>query len=158
MGRKFISLAMVIVTLDVYLRSQLSPNDPLFLFISNNFAVNVGMIVISTLVLMTSFKKNFNSWFSYVACAALATILCITGSLSLFSNGVSYWLSGILPPLNAMLILESGIILALCSLSYQHEPRPAYIKLPTVALPKLAFPVPKILHSPSSTGRRTQPA
>jgi hypothetical protein len=163
MTKRFISLAMAIVTLDVYLRSQLYPKDPLFFFISNNFAVNVGMIIVAVLVLLVSFKKSFRHWISYAVCGFLAAALSMIGLLSLFSSGIYYWLSGIILPLNAMLVLEAGIILGICALTYEHAPRPASLKLPALSplLPKLAFPVPKIPHSPTTagaSGRRIQPA
>jgi hypothetical protein len=146
MTRKFISLAMVIVTLDVYIRSQLHPNDPLFLFISNTTAVNIGMVLLVGLVVAVSFKDHFRSWIGYAGSAALALILTSAGIAGFFSSGFSYWLSGLILPLNSLMILEAGVILGICALSYPH---PARLRIPLPQLiPRLAFLVPRIPHSP----------
>jgi len=146
MTRKFISLAMVIVTLDVYIRSQLHPGDPLFLFISNSTPANIGMVLMVGLVVAVSFKEHFWSWIEYAGCAVLAVTLSLVGFAGLFSSGFSYWLSGILLPLNSLMILEAGVILGICALSYPHPDRRA-IPLPGL-VPRFAFLAPRIPHSP----------
>ena len=145
MTRKFISLAMVIVTLDVYIRSQLHPGDPLFLFISSTTAVNIGMVLLVGLVVAISFKDRFRSWIGYAGTAALAFFLASVGFAAFFSSGFSYWLSGVLLPLNSLMILEAGVILGLCALSYPHPARP--VSVPQL-IPRLVFLIPRIPHSP----------
>ena len=160
MSTKFISLATGIVTLDVYLQSQLHSNDPLFLLVSNNLAVNMLMVVLAALAIAASFKTRFVSWYTYAATSALAAALLTVGAAGIFFSGFTYSLWMVFQPLNYMLLMAFGSVLGVCSLAYKHDPRPANLRLPLPALPfKPVFPVPKISHSPlSSRHRRTQPA
>ena len=145
MTRKFIGLAMVIVTLDVYIRSQLHPGDPLFLFISNTTAANIGMVLLVILVVAISFKDDFRSWIGYAGSAALALIFTSVGIAGFFSSGLSYWLSGGLLPFNYLMILEAGVVFGICALSYPH---PARLVSAPQLIPRLAFLVPRTPHSP----------
>lgn len=155
MTTKFISLATGIVTLDVYLQSQLHSSDPLFLVVSNNPAINMTMVVLATLAISVSFRKRFSNWYGYAATVALAAVLLIIGAGGMFLSNVLYMLPPAVLPLNYMLMLQSGVVLGMCALTYQHAPRPASVRLPSVALPpKIAFPVPKLSHTPL-TGRFT---
>lgn len=146
---KFISLATAIVTLDVYLQSQLSSNDPLFSFISNNLAANMLMVTLAAAAVAVSFRKRFDSWYGYAAASAGAAMLIIVGGGGFFFSGFlpSLWMVAL--PLNYLLMLEFGVIMGVCALSYKHQPRPASARLPRPPLPfKLAFPVPRIPHFP----------
>lgn len=149
MVKRLTSLVMLIIVVNVYIRSQLSPNDPLFLFFSNDMPLNISMILLASLVAMVTFSNRFRHWLAYAACVALAVFLCIVGSLGLLSTGISYWLSGFLLPMDSMLVLESGIILALCALTYEHAGRPASM-LPDVPsyLKRFALLIPRL---PDST-------
>lgn len=161
MFRRLTSLVMLIVVVNVYMRSQLAPSDPLFFFISNSMAVNIFLILLTSLAVIVSFSTRFRSWFSYAACGTLAVILGLAGAISLAAGSINDWLSNTLLPLDGMLVLESAIILGLCALTYQHAPRPAQIKLPDLSwqLRKLALLVPKIPHSPEPTsGHRIRTA
>lgn len=161
MIRKFISLATAIVILDVYLRSQLYSNDPLFLFASNKLAINIGMVLLAGAVVTVSFRNKFKNWLSFAAVAALAVILSVVGMVGIFLSNMVYSFSNILLPLDYMFMLESGIVLGICALSYEHAPSPYRFKLPEPAalLSKFAFPVPKFPQSPTPAGpRRPQTA
>jgi len=152
---RFISLATAIVTLDVYLQSQLSSNDPLFWVISDNLAVNMLMVVLAAVAVMVSFRKQFDSWYGYAAVSAAATALIIIGGAGVFFSGFLFSLWMVFLPLNYLLMLEFGVILGVCALTYKHQPRPASARLPRLAyLFKSAFPVPRIPHFPL-TGRPT---
>jgi hypothetical protein len=160
MTTRFISLATGIVTLDVYLQSQLHSNDPLFLLVSNNLAVNMLMVVIAALAVSVSFRKRFSSWYSYAATSALAAIFLTVGAAGILFSGFTYSLWMVFLPLNYMMLISFGTVLGICALSYQHAPRPESARLPLPALPaRLVSPMPKISHSPlSSQRRRTQTA
>lgn len=160
---RFLSLATGIVTLDVYLRSQLSSNDPLFLFTSDSLAVNLAMLMLVGAVVAVSFRKQFNSWFSYALCSAAAVILITSGIAGFFLPAFTYSIWDIILPLNYMIMLESGAILGISALTYKHAARPQSLKIPESAMIanklKLVFPAPKTSHSPnSSRTRRAQPA
>lgn len=148
MVKRLISLVMLIVAVNVYIRSQLAPNDPLFLFLSNSMPLNIFLIILTSVVAMVSFSHKFRYWLSYASCAALATVLCVVGLFSLLSSGVNYWLSSFLLPMDSMLVLESGIILALCALTYEHAPQPAPL-LPDVSgyLKRFALLIPRLPNS-----------
>jgi hypothetical protein len=163
MVRRLVSLAMGVFILDVYIRSQLTPNDPLFLFVSANAAINTGLILLSYLLIIVSFSRKFANWFSYAGCAILAVVLLIVGGLGLFPGLFSqYWISNNLLPMDSMLVLEAGVILALCSLTYEHAAQPEWLKNFNLAAWRrwFAFPAPKIPHSPTwldSLFNRTPP-
>ena len=155
MTTKFISLATGIVALDVYLQSQLHSGDPLFLVVSSNLAINMIMVVLAALAVSVSFRKHFSNWYSYAATASAAGLLLIIGGAGMFLSNVLYMLPPAILPLNYIMMLQCGIVLAASALSYQHAPRPASVRLPSTAfLSNIAFPVPKISHSPLA-GRTT---
>jgi len=151
MTRKFISLATAIVTLDVYLRSQLYSNDPLFLFASSGLAINIGMVAIAACAVAVSFMNRFKSWYSYAACTAAAVLFIVGGLAGAMLSDVAYAFSNLLLPLDYLFILQAGIVGGLCSLSYKHASMPFQIKTPNLAgwLNKIVLPVPKIPHSPT---------
>jgi hypothetical protein len=163
MTTKFISLATAIATLDVYLQSQLSSSDPLFLLISSNVVVNLLMVGLAALTVHISFKKRFDSWYGYAACATLATVLLSIALCGLLLSDFTYALWMVFSPLNYFLMGEFGILLAINALSYRHAPVPSSLRLlglPRLALPfHFALPLPKISQSPnlnrsSSAGAR----
>ncbi len=132
MLKRLISLAMLILTLDVYMRSLLYPRDILFYFAAGSTAANVAMVLIVGLAVAISFRSRFNSWWSYAASASLAVVLCLIGFFSLFTISINSWLSAVLLPLNALMVLEAGVVIGICALSYQHVPRPASVRLPVL--------------------------
>ena len=167
---RFISLVTGIVTLDVYLRSQLASSDPLFLVFSNNLAINVLMLILTALAISVSFRRRFNTWTGYAICVGLAAVLLGFGTLGIVFSGFIYslWPSlwAVFLPLNYLVILQAGVVLGLCSLSYKHAPKPASVKLSifstalpafkvTVPVPKkVVFPVPKIPQFPPAGSRQ----
>ena len=157
MTTRFISLATAIVLLDVYLRSQLSSNDPLFLFASNNIAVNAVLLVIVVFMVMLSFSKKFKHWWSFAGCSAAAVLLGGLGITGFLFGQLFYGFPQIMLQLDYMFLIEAGVVFAICSLTYKHPPMPARLRLPKVTIPSLArfeFPVPKIPHPPN-TGNRS---
>jgi hypothetical protein len=149
MTTRFTSLATAIVLLDVYLRSQLSSNDPLFLFASNNIGVNAGLVVMAAFMVAVSFRRQFNSWWSFAACAASAVILGIAGVLGVLFTNVFYFFPQVLLQLDYMFLIEAAVVFGICALSYKHAPMPFKLRLPSISLPKFEFPAPKIPQSPS---------
>jgi hypothetical protein len=97
MTTKFISLATAIVLLDVYLQSQLSSSDPLFLFASNNFAVNAGLLILGGLMVAVSFKDKFRYWWSFVGCSLLAVVCGTIGVIGTFFSNVLYAFPSLAP-------------------------------------------------------------
>ena len=155
MTTKFISLATGIVTLDVYLQSQLHSNDPLFLLVSNNLAVNMFMVVLAALAISVSFRKRFGSWYSYAATLALAVIFLTVGAAGILFSGFTYSLWMVFLPLNYMMLISFGTVLGICALSYRHAPRPESARLPLPALPfRFVLPVPKIPQFPPAGTRQ----
>lgn len=155
MTTKFISLATAIVLLDVYLRSQLASNDPLFLFASSSIAVNACLMVLVGLMVAVSFKDRFRYWWTFASCAALAALLGVMGIIGVFFSDTFYYFPQILQPLDYLFFLEASIVFGICSLSYKHEPLPFKLHLPRLSqvFTSFAIPVPKIPQSPnSSTG------
>jgi len=152
---KFISLATAIVTLDVYLQSQLYSNDPLFLFASNNLAVNIGLVVLTCAAVAVSFRHEFKNWVSYALCTMMALFFGGLGLLGTFFSSVMYAFPNVILPLDYLFMLEAGVIFAICSMTYRHEKFPYRIKLPqfTAMTNKIALPVPKIPQSPTGYNR-----
>jgi hypothetical protein len=148
MTTKFISLVSAIVTLDVFLRSQLSSNDPLFLFASSSLPVNLGLVVLAFLGVAVSFMPKFRKWLWYAGCVLLAVVLGALGVIGAFFSGLFYSFPNLLLPLDYLFILETAIVLAISALAYEHEPSPYRGRFPK--LPRVAFPVPRIPHSPIS--------
>jgi hypothetical protein len=157
MTTKFISLATAIVMLDVYLQSQLSSSDPLFSFVSNNFAVNACLLIIVGLMVAVSFKSKFSRWWTFAGIAGLSLIFGIIGVIGVFFSDLLYSFPQVLLPLDYMFLLEAAVVFGICSLSYQHQaiPYKYRVSLPRSAaqFAKLVFPVPKIPHSPNSLSR-----
>jgi hypothetical protein len=124
---KFISSAMAIVTLDVYLQSQLHSNDLLFLFASNGLLVNTFMLLLAAAALVVSFKKNFSNF--------------------------DYMFADFLLPLNYLFMLQGGVIFGICALSYKHAAMPANVRQFRTSVlcgfNKLTPSVPKFPHSPT---------
>jgi hypothetical protein len=162
MTTKFISLATGIVLLDVYLRSQLSSNDPLFLFASNNLVVNAGLIVLVSLTILVSFKDKFSHWWSFIGCVLAAIVCGLIGVAGLFFSDLLYAFPQILMPLDYMFLIEVGIVFGLASLTHKHATVPFKVSWPkpTAFFNNLAFPVPKIPQSPTNTSgpRHVSPA
>jgi hypothetical protein len=156
MTTRFLSLATAIVTLDVYLQSRLSSTDPLFYFTSNNLAVNTAFILLAALMVSVSFRPKFKTWYGYAGCAAAGLFLCTLGTIGILFSDVDNFLSNILLPLNYLIILEAGVVLGLCALTYQHEPAPAKIRAYDFVhlMNRFAFLAPKIPHSPTPVSPR----
>jgi hypothetical protein len=154
MTTKFISSATAIVILDVYLRSQLYSNDPLFLFVSSSLAVNLVMLMLAALTLYVSFIKRFKTWLGWAVCAGSAVILSLIGFGGAFLSDFFYNMPSVLLTLNYLFLMEAGVIFGICSLSYQHAAMPKKLRLPrpVTIFPKFAFSVPKFPHSPNLTG------
>ncbi len=148
---KFISLATAIVTLDVYLQSQLSSSDPLFFFTSNNLAVNIAFVILSVVMVALSFKKRFDSWLSHAGSVIAGLALFSFGAVGGFMSDANNALTSVLLPLNYLLILEAGVVIGICALSYSHPKYPEKLSLSHMMLliNKLAFLVPQIPHSPT---------
>ena len=129
MVTKLLSLAAAITTLDLAARGQMDPGSPVYLFASSLLWVNIVLVVLVGLSVAVSFKSKsrFSSWYSYAACAALASFLIILGGLGVFYS--NFRLDGwdLLLPLNYLMLLECGVMLAISSLSYRHPKRPAAV-------------------------------
>jgi hypothetical protein len=150
---KSISLATAIVSLDVFLRSQLFSNDPLFLFTSNSLVVNVLMVLLAAVAVYISFKKKFGSWYGFAACAFVATLFICSGFLGVFYSDTINSLWSTMLPLNYILLMQYGIVMGICALSYEHASMPVTVRqqlrrLQSLPRPTFAFPVPKTLHPP----------
>lgn len=163
MVTKLVSLATGIVFLDVYLQSQLSSNDPLFLFASSGLLVNLGLLLVASSMIAISFRAGFKHWWGYLACAAAAIVFGIVGFAGAFLSDTVYWIPQTFLSLDYLMLLEAGVVFGICALTYKHEPlllKLRWARLNASLTHKLAYPVPKILHSPttSSRTRRTQPA
>jgi hypothetical protein len=151
MTTKFISLATAIVLLDVYLRSQLSSNDPLFLFASSNLWINSALLIIVGLMVGISFHGRFKHWWSFAGCATAAVVFGVLGFIGTFFSEVFYNFPQILYQLDYMFLMEASVVFGICALSYQHEPMPFSVRPPRLSIPKIELPVPKIPHSPGRT-------
>ena len=163
MTTKFISLITGLVSLVVYLQSQLSSNDPLFSLTSSSFIVNLLMLILAATAITVSFKTSFRSWYSYAGSALAAIALCFVGIAGIFFPNLVYFFWNILLPLNYMVMLECGVVFGLSCLTYKHATRPQSLRLPEpsslTAKLHAVLPDSKIPHSPqSSRTRRTQPA
>jgi hypothetical protein len=157
MSRKFISLATALVTLDVYLRSQLSSNDPLFLFASNKLIINAGLMMLTAFVVALSFREEFKGWLSYIACIVAAALFAAFGIMGFFFSDSNYPLSNFLLPFDCLILLESSVVMGICCLTYSHAKVPASHKLLSLWLAiyklRFIFPIPKIPHSPYNATR-----
>jgi hypothetical protein len=141
--------------LDVYLQSQLSSNDPLFLFASNNIVVNAGLMILGTLMVVVSFKDRFQHWWSYVGCNLLAVLCGALGVIGTFFSNLLYSFPNILLPLDYLFLLQAGVVLGVACLSYEHTAVPDRFRLSRLSsvFNNFAFPVPKTLQSPNSNSR-----
>ncbi len=129
MVTKLISLAAAITTLDLAARSQMDAQAPVYYFASSHLWVNIALVALVGLSVALSFKpkSRFNYWSSYAACAAFALLLVILGGLGVFYS--NFRLDGwdLLLPLNYLMILECGVVLAISSLSYKHPKQPVAV-------------------------------
>ncbi|HET7528851.1 MAG TPA: hypothetical protein VFJ84_01320 [Candidatus Saccharimonadales bacterium] len=157
---KSISLVTGLVTLDVYLQSQLSSNGPLFYLVSDNTIINILMILLAAAGVLVTFRGRFKSWYGYMACLSLGAIMILMGLAGVFFDSLIYSFWSVFSPLNYALLLEYGIIFSICSLAFKHAKRPKDVRLalsPAYLLLrlKLALPVPKIPHFPPLSRRET---
>ena len=129
MLRKALSLVTAAGILYVYLQSQLHSADALFLVTSPNLAVNGGLVAIAGGVVYVSFMEKFKSWQSYIICAVAAITLGLVGFLGFSFASFENNFSGALLPMDYMLIMQLGIILGICTLSYRHAPLPRRISV-----------------------------
>jgi hypothetical protein len=136
MIKKGISLAMAAGTLIVYLQSQLQSNDALFLFISSNLLVNIGLVGLASAAVWLSFQTEFKTARTYIGAAAAAVALSFIGIIGILSASLDKYMFDVIKPLDYVLFLEAGIIFSICSLSYKH---PAVkLSLPSLRLPVMA--------------------
>lgn len=155
MIRKFVSLVTLIVATDMLVQSRFQYNEPIFVFTSSNLAVNLITLLLVVLTVLICFKSKFKTWLAYAACAGLAVLTLFVGWLGFWFSNVGYWFQGTLLPFNYMMILECGVCLGLCALSYKHGRRPANLKLYLMdawaswagRLPRLHLPRPTTYHS-----------
>lgn len=167
---KGISLIMAVIILSVYQLSRLDPSGALFSFISNNLLVNIGLIILSVVMVRLSFMKpKFSRKISYGAAAVGAVVFCLLGVASIVFPAVDFHAYSIFKPLDFMVLLEAGIVLSVCALTYEHQPIainlhvPVLIRLPQPSLwrkrleKRLAVWLPKpVLNHPH--GSRTRAA
>lgn len=160
MAIKIISLVTGLVTLDVYLQSQLFSKGPLYYLVSDNIFINILMIAISAAGIWLSFRSRFKSWYSYAICAAVGVFMIFLGLWGMFFDSFIYSFWNIFSPLNYVLLLQYGIVFVLCSLAFKHAKRPKNANLSAVSAAmvgklKPVFPVPKIPHFPHTLGRES---
>jgi hypothetical protein len=124
MIRKGLSLVTAAGILYVYLQSQLHSTDALFLVTSDNLAVNAGLVSVAGAAVYISFMERFKTWRSYLACASASAALGLAGFLGIAFISIENSFSGAILPLDYIMIMLLGIILGICSLSYQHQPLP----------------------------------
>jgi len=153
MVTKSISLVTGLVSLDVFLQSQLSSNDPLFLFVSSGLIVNLLMVGLAAAAIYVSFRKKFSSWYAYVLSTVLALVFICVGFMGIFYSDYIHSLWSALLPLDYILMMQTGIVFGICSLSYDHANMPDNVRqrlnnLPPLPKPNFVLPVPKTLHPP----------
>jgi len=153
MVTRSISLATGLVSLAVFLASQLFSNDPLFLFISSGLIVNILMVGLSAAAIYISYQKRFSSWYVFFVCSMLAIVMMASGFLGVFYSDSIHSLFSALLPFDYILTMQCGIVFAICALSYEHADMPASVRsrlksLPALPRPDFVLPVPKTLHPP----------
>lgn len=161
---KAISLVMAAVIVGVYQLSRLDSGGVLFLFISSNLLVNIGLVALSAILVRLSFmKKKFTRRTSFAATAAGAVLFGLFGAGAIIFPSLDYRLYDVLKPMDYLIFIEAAIILGVCALTYQHQPLnlkvPAIRRLPQIAGAKKRLagwlPKPVPAHSGAS---RTRPA
>jgi hypothetical protein len=102
-----------------------------------------------------SFRGKFKHWWTYLACAVTAVTFGLIGLIGTFFDNLLYSFPQVLLQLDYMFLLEAGVVFGICALTYQHEKLPFKLSLPAPAslLHNIAFPVPKIPHSPTGLNR-----
>jgi hypothetical protein len=131
MTRKSTSLVMAIATIYLFFQGLTQPNDPLFMIVSANAAINLGLVLLVGFMVWVSFLEKFKHWQLYVITAALSVFLGFVGLMGVMFTSLNYYLSSVLLPLDFLVLLEVGIGLGICALSYRHEPIPSQrYKLP----------------------------
>lgn len=126
MVTKLLSLASAITIADIAARSHMDAGAPLYAFASTQIWVNVVLAVIVAITVAVSFKRKnrFKSWYTYAGCLALAALLIVTGCVGAFYSNFRLDGWSMLLPLDYVLMLECGVVLAISGLSYRHHKRP----------------------------------
>jgi hypothetical protein len=124
MIRKSTSLVMAIAMTYLYFQSLIHYDDPLFLIVSNNIVVNIGLLMLVGAMVWVSFLEKFRHWQTYAAAAVLALILGLGGLVGILSTSLDYYFSNALLPLDYLAFLEISAGLGICVLSYKHQPVP----------------------------------
>ena len=127
MLRKALSLITAAGIVYVYLQSQLQSGDALFLVASPNLAVNAALVAIAGAAVYVSFMEKFKSWQSYVICTISSVALGLIGFLGFSFASIENNFSGAILPMDYMVLMLLGVILGICTLSYQHVPLPRRI-------------------------------
>ncbi len=122
MTRKLLSLVTAIGIAYVYLQSQLHSGDALFLIASDSLAVNFGLLILAASVLYVGFIGQFKAWYTYLSTALSSVVLSAWGLIGVVYAGASNNFTGIIKPLDYMIMLQVGIIFGICALSYRHQP------------------------------------
>lgn len=146
MVTKLVSLSAAITALDLAARSRLDPGAPVYYFASSHLWVNILLIAIVGLSVAVSFKakSRFSSWYSYAGISSLSVLLIVLGGLGVFYG--NFRLDGwdLLLPLDYLMLLECGIVLAISALSYRHPKSPPEVAsfvsrmVPSTKAPALA--------------------
>ena len=129
MTTKALSLVTASGLAYIILQSQLHSDDALFLVVSGNLVINLGLGAIAGLAIYLSCIKKFRYSQTYIATAAAAIALCAVGFFGFAYSGMANYF-GIIKPLDYVILLQLGIIFGLFSLSYKH---------PAAALNKARF-------------------
>jgi hypothetical protein len=139
MTRKVLSLITAAATLYVYLLSQLRSGDVLFSIASSGWAVNAGLVAISSYCVYTSFRDKFRANAEFIVCMALGLSLAVFGGAGIIYSGFDNYFSELIKPLDFLILLQAGIILGICSLSYEHAPIRLKLSLPSLSIIKTSL-------------------
>jgi|GEM_PF-3403035 len=120
---RLLSLVVTVCISELTFIGAQAPNDPLFLFISNNRTVVIARLILIMLALNISFKGRFRHIASQRASALLGTSLIIFGVAASVSQTVFDKLGSYLKLFDLVFIIEIGIILSLAAITYRASKR-----------------------------------
>ena len=123
MTNKLIAVATLICMLAVMLVGKFSPSEPLFYFISLDPAVTALRLSLVGAMLIVAFKDFVNNNFIRRGLAGSGISLMLFGVIVLAIPSLSSFFIDHLMPLDALLIIETGVVFAASAFDRRIEPK-----------------------------------
>lgn len=118
---RLISTVTALGVIFIYLMNVLAPGAPLFLFASDNDAVNITRLALAVIVVALSFKQGFTYRFTHTLSVLTGGTLFGLGLAGLLITFLDNVILTSLKPVDFMVAMELGIAMTICNFSYENR-------------------------------------